>query len=84
MLEIIKNRNKIERIEKLSKKTSLDIFENLNKQNNFCYRGFQNNVYFIYYYSDGIMLSGDISKELQKIVDEEEPLTLFEDDKGYV
>jgi len=30
------------------------------------------------------MLSGDISKELQKIVDEEEPLTLFEDDKGYV
>ncbi len=84
MLEIIKNRNKIERIEKLSKKTSLDIFENLNKQKHFCYRGFQNNVYFIYYYSDGIMLSGDISKEMQKIVDEEEPLTLFEDDKGYV
>ena len=84
MLEIIKNRNKIERIEKLSKKTSLDIFENLNKQKHFCYRGFQNNVYFIYYYSDGIMLSGDITEELQKIVDEEEPLTLFEDDKGYV
>ncbi len=84
MLEIIKNKEKIERIEKLSKKTSLDIFENLNKQKHFCYRGFQNNVYFIYYYSDGIMLSGDISKEMQKIVDEEEPLTLFEDDKGYV
>ena len=84
MLEIIKNRNKIERIEKLSKKTSLDIFENLNKQKHFCYRGFQNNIFFIYYYLDGIMLSGDISEEMQKIVDEEEPLTLFEDDKGYV
>ena len=89
MLEIIKNRNKIERIEKLSKKTSLDIFENLNfenlnKQKHFCYRGFQNNIFFIYYYSDGIMLSGDISEEMQKIVDEEETTAVFKDAAEYV
>ena len=84
MLEIIKNRNKIERIEKLSKKTSLDIFENLNKQKHFCYRGFQNNIFFIYYYLDGIMLSGDISEEMQKIVDEEETTAVFKDAAEYV
>ncbi len=84
MLEIIKNKEKIERIEKNISKTSLDIFENVNGQKHFCYRGFKNNIFFVYYYVDGIMLSGDITEELQKIVDEEEPLTLFEDDKGYV
>ncbi len=84
MLEIIKNKEKIERIEKNISKTSLDVFESFNGQKHFCYRGFKNNIFFVYYYVDGIMLSGDITEELQKIVDEEEPLTLFEDDKGYV
>jgi len=47
MLEIIKNKEKIERIEKNISKTSLDVFESFNGQKHFCYRGFKI-TYFLY------------------------------------